>query len=67
MINSVILAKFTYKNTLENIYGVGYTTNKHYERSDSTSEYRYSGFQINPWIFIPFGSKVISLPVPRLT
>ena len=43
-----IFGKFTYKNTLENFYGVGYTTNKHYERSDSTSEYRYSGFQINP-------------------
>lgn len=50
MINSVFW-KFTYKNTLENFYGIGYATNKHYERSDSTSEYRYSGFQINPWFY----------------
>ena len=34
-----IFGKFTYKNTLENFYGIGYATNKHYERSDSTSEY----------------------------
>ena len=32
-----IFGKFTYKNTLENFYGIGYATNKHYERSDSTS------------------------------
>ena len=50
-----IFGKFTYKNTLENFYGVGYTTNKHYERSDSTSEYRYSGFQINPWFLFRLG------------
>lgn len=61
-----IFGKFTYKNTLENFYGIGYATNKHYERSDSTSEYRYSGFQINPW-FYSVWVKVISLPVPRLT
>ena len=36
------------------------------KRSDSTSEYRYSGFQINPWFLFRLG-KVISLPVPRLT
>ena len=50
-----IFGKFTYKNTLENFYGIGYTTNKHYERSDSTSEYRYSGFQINPWFLFRLG------------
>lgn len=44
-----IFGQFSYKNTLENFYGVGYSTNKHYERSDSTSQYRYSGIQINPW------------------
>lgn len=58
-----IFGKFTYKNTLENFYGIGYATNKHYERSDSTSEYRYSGFRLirgfySVWV------KVISLPVP---
>lgn len=36
-------------------YGIGYATNKHYERSDSTSEYRYSGFQINPWFLFRLG------------
>ncbi len=50
-----IFGKFTYKNTLENFYGIGYATNKHYERSDSTSEYRYSGFQINPWFLFRLG------------
>lgn len=44
-----IFGQFTYKNTQENFYGVGYSTNKNYERSDSTSQYRYSGVQINPW------------------
>ena len=44
-----IFGQFSYKNTQENFYGVGYSTNKHYERSDSTSQYRYSGIQINPW------------------
>ena len=50
-----IFGKFTYKNTLENFYGIGYSTNKHYERSDSTSEYRYSGIQINPWFLFRLG------------
>ena len=50
-----IFGKFTYKNTRENFYGVGYGTNKHYERSDSTSEYRYSGIQINPWFLFRLG------------
>lgn len=44
-----IFGQFTYKNTQENFYGVGYTTNKNYVRSDTTSQYRYSGIQINPW------------------
>lgn len=44
-----IFGQFTYKNTQENFYGVGYSTNKNYERSDTTSQYRYSGIQINPW------------------
>lgn len=50
-----IFGKFIYKNTLENFYGIGYHTNKHYERSDSTSEYRYSGVQINPWFLFRLG------------
>lgn len=44
-----IFGQFSYKNTQENFYGVGYSTNKNYERSDSTSQYRYSGIQFNPW------------------
>ena len=40
---------------MENFYAIGYATNKHYERSDSTSEYRYSGFQINPWFLFRLG------------
>lgn len=50
-----IFGKFTYKNTLENIYGIGYNTNKDYVRSDSTSQYRYSGVQINPWFLFRLG------------
>lgn len=61
-----IFGKFIYKNTLENFYGIGYTTNKHYERSDSTSEYRYSGFQINPWFLFRLG-KSNFFAGPRLT
>lgn len=44
-----IFGQFNYKNSLENFYGVGYETNKHWERSDSTSRYRFNGVQINPW------------------
>ncbi len=44
-----IFGQFSYKNTQENFYGVGYSTNKNYVRSDTTSQYRYSGVQINPW------------------
>ena len=44
-----IFGQFSYKNTQENFYGVGYSTNKNYVRSDTTSQYRYSGIQINPW------------------
>ena len=44
-----IFGQFSYKNTQENFYGVGYSTNKDYVRSDTTSQYRYSGIQINPW------------------
>ena len=44
-----IFGQFIYKNTQENYYGVGYTTNKNYVRSKETSQYKYSGIQINPW------------------
>lgn len=50
-----IFGKFSYKNTVENFYGIGYSTNKDYSRSDSTSQYRYSGIQINPWFLIRLG------------
>ncbi len=50
-----IFGQFSYKNTQENFYGVGYSTNKHYVRSDSTSQYRYSGIQINPWFLFRIG------------
>ena len=50
-----IFGKFSYKNTQENYYGIGYTTNKDYVRSDTTSQYRYSGVQINPWFLFRLG------------
>lgn len=54
-----IFGVLNYKNTRENFYGVGYQTNKNYERSDSTSQYRYSGFQINPWFLFRMGKSDI--------
>ena len=56
-----IFGQFSYKNTQENFYGIGYTTNKNYERSDSTSQYRNSGFQINPWFLFRMGESNIFL------
>lgn len=50
-----IFGKFVYKNTEDNFYGIGYGTNKDYVRSDSTSKYRYSGIQINPWFLFRLG------------
>ncbi len=50
-----IFGQFTYKNTQENFYGIGYDTNKNYVRSDTTSQYRYSGIQINPWFLFRIG------------
>ncbi|MEG1685021.1 MAG: BamA/TamA family outer membrane protein [Bacteroides sp.] len=44
-----IFGQFIYKNTLDNFYGVGYNNNKDYERGKETSEFKYSGLQINPW------------------
>ena len=51
-----IFGKFNYKNTVENFYDIGYTTNRDYIRSDSTSQYRYSGVQINPWFLFRLGN-----------
>lgn len=51
-----IFGKFAYKNTEDNFYGIGYGTNKNYVRSDSTSQYRYSGVQINPWFLFRLGN-----------
>ena len=50
-----IFGKFSYINTMENYYGVGYNTNRDYVRSDTTSQYRYSGVQINPWFLFRLG------------
>ena len=50
-----IFGTFSYKNTIENFYGIGYTTNKDYERGKETSEYRYSGVQVNPWFLFRLG------------
>lgn len=50
-----IFGTFSYKNTLENFYGIGYMTNKDYERGKETSEYRYSGIQLNPWFLFRLG------------
>ena len=50
-----IFGQFSFKNTQENFYGVGYSTNKNYVRSDTTSQYRYSGIQINPWFLFRLG------------
>ena len=50
-----IFGKFAYKNTEDNFYGIGYSTNRDYIRSDSTSKYRYSGWQINPYFLFRLG------------
>lgn len=50
-----IFGTFSYKNTQENFYGIGYGTNKDYVRSDTTSQYRYSGIQVNPWFLFRLG------------
>ena len=54
-----IFGVLNYKNTRENFYDIGYNKNKNYERSDSTSQYRYSGFQVNPWFLFRMGKSDI--------
>ncbi len=44
-----IFGQFLYKNIEENYYGIGYETNKNFERGKESSQYKYSGVQINPW------------------
>lgn len=44
-----IFGQFLYKNIKENYYGIGYETNKNFERGKESSQYKYSGVQINPW------------------
>ncbi len=44
-----IFGQFKYKNTLDNYYGVGYRTNRDYERGEETSQFRYNQVQVNPW------------------
>ena len=41
-----IFGQFSYKNTQENFYGIGYTTNKDYVRSDTTSNF-FAGPQVD--------------------
>lgn len=50
-----IFGVFAYKNTMDNYYGIGYDTNKDYKRGETTSEYRYSGVQVNPWFMFRLG------------
>lgn len=50
-----IFGVFAYKNTMDNYYGIGYDTNKDYKRGETTSEYRYSGIQVNPWFMFRLG------------
>ncbi|MCD7972657.1 MAG: BamA/TamA family outer membrane protein [Candidatus Azobacteroides sp.] len=45
-----VFGQFRYKNTLDNYYGIGYATNKDYERGEETSEFRYNQLQFNPWV-----------------
>lgn len=56
-----IFGKLAYKNTEENFYGLGYRTNRDYERSDSTSQYTYSGIQVNPWFLFRMGESNLFL------
>lgn len=50
-----VFGQFSLVNLKENYYGVGYATNRHYERSDTTSEYRHFGVQANPRFMFRLG------------
>ena len=56
-----IFGQIGYKNTLENFYGVGYSTNRDYERSEETSEYNNSTLQFNPWFLFRLGESNVFL------
>ncbi|PWJ44816.1 BamA/TamA family outer membrane protein [Sediminitomix flava] len=43
-----LFGNFSYVNIQDNYYGVGFETNKNTERSSSTTEFRRTGYQINP-------------------
>jgi len=43
-----IFGQFSYRNTLDNYYGVGYETNKGRPRGSETTEFRNFGGQFNP-------------------
>lgn len=50
-----IFGRFACTNTTEHFYGVGYSTNKDYLRSDSTSENDHFAVQVNPWFLFRIG------------
>ena len=54
-----IYIKYGYRTEPANFYGIGYSTNKDYERGEDTSEYRYSGIQVNPWFLFRLGESNI--------
>ncbi len=50
-----IFGEVRYKSILDNYYGVGYSTNKHYERGEDSSEFRYHQFTLNPQFMFRLG------------
>lgn len=50
-----IFGEFTYKSTEEHFYGVGYETNRDFVRGKTTSQFRYNGFELNPWFLFRVG------------
>ncbi|QZT36849.1 BamA/TamA family outer membrane protein [Halosquirtibacter xylanolyticus] len=68
-----LMGKYTYVNTTDNYYGIGYSENKSITRSDSTTSYSNSMFQINPIVLfrIPssdfFVGPVYDLRINKIT
>ena len=50
-----IFGNIYYKNTLDNYYGVGYENNSSIERGENTTQYRSSGYKINPEFLFRIG------------
>lgn len=50
-----IFGTINFKTAKENFYGIGYSENKNYVRSDSTSQFRNVNFQINPYFLFRLG------------